>query len=140
MIRPDFGYKLSDPDTSGERSLSKNADKLGVYLWTADAAGLSHHYYDHSGGLSRFFELNSNVKVYLRRPPDGDCYFKAFLFRKRYIGLDKDLFKAYSARFAFIKEFTEILPDVYIFMNIGSTYPKLKGTILRGQKFEFTTR
>jgi 7,8-dihydropterin-6-yl-methyl-4-(beta-D-ribofuranosyl)aminobenzene 5'-phosphate synthase len=114
-------------DTGASDSFSKNADKLGVYPGTADAAVLSHHHYDHSGGLPRFFELNSNAKVYLRRPPDGDCYFKAFLFRKRYIGLDKHLFKAYSTRFAFIEEFTEILPDVYVFTNIGSTYPKPKG-------------
>jgi 7,8-dihydropterin-6-yl-methyl-4-(beta-D-ribofuranosyl)aminobenzene 5'-phosphate synthase len=98
-----------------------------VNLRTADAAVLSHHHYDHGGGLPRFFALNSNAKVYLKKPPDGECYFKALLFRRRFIGLDRDLFNEYSARFAFIEEFTEILPDVYIFTNIGSTYPKPKG-------------
>jgi 7,8-dihydropterin-6-yl-methyl-4-(beta-D-ribofuranosyl)aminobenzene 5'-phosphate synthase len=114
-------------DTGVSNSFSQNADNLGVDLSTVNAAVLSHHHYDHGGGLPLFFSLNSNAKVYLKKPPDGDCYFKAFLFSKRYIGLDRDLFKTYPARFVFIEEFTEILPDVYIFTNIGSTYPKPKG-------------
>jgi 7,8-dihydropterin-6-yl-methyl-4-(beta-D-ribofuranosyl)aminobenzene 5'-phosphate synthase len=100
---------------------------LGADPRAVHAAVLSHHHYDHGGGFPRFFALNPNAKVYLKKPPDGDCYFKAFLFRKRYIGLDRDLFKTYPARFAFIEKFSEILPDVYIFTNIGSSYPKPKG-------------
>lgn len=114
-------------DTGASASFSQNADKLRVDLSALNEAVLSHHHYDHGGGLPRFFALNSNAKVYLKKPPDGDCYFKALLFRKRYIGLDKHLFKTYPARFAFIEEFTEILPDVYIFTDIGSSNPKPKG-------------
>jgi len=122
-----FNKKTILFDTGASDSFSKNAEKLGVYPGTADAAVLSHHHYDHGGGLARFFALNPNAKVYLKKPPDGDCYFKALLFRKRYIGLDKHLFKTYPARFAFIEEFTEILPDVYIFTDMGMAYPKPKG-------------
>jgi 7,8-dihydropterin-6-yl-methyl-4-(beta-D-ribofuranosyl)aminobenzene 5'-phosphate synthase len=114
-------------DTGASDVFSQNADKLGVDLSTVNAAVLSHHHYDHGGGLKRFFALNPAAKVFLKKPPDGDCYFKAFLFRKRYIGLGSDLFKTYPARFAFIEEFTEILPDVYIFTAIGSRYQKPKG-------------
>jgi len=114
-------------DTGASDSFSKNADKLGIDLSVIQAAVLSHHHYDHGGGLPRFFELNSDAKVYLRKPPNGDCYFKAFLFRTRYIGLDKHLFETYPNRFEFVDEFTEILPHVYIFTNIESTYPKPKG-------------
>jgi 7,8-dihydropterin-6-yl-methyl-4-(beta-D-ribofuranosyl)aminobenzene 5'-phosphate synthase len=122
-----FDKKVILFDTGASDSFSKNAEKLGVDPGAADAAVLSHHHYDHGGGLARFFALNPNAKVYLKKPPDGDCYFKAFLFRKRYIGLDRDVFKTYPARFAFIEEFTEILSDVYVFTDIGTTYPKPKG-------------
>jgi 7,8-dihydropterin-6-yl-methyl-4-(beta-D-ribofuranosyl)aminobenzene 5'-phosphate synthase len=114
-------------DTGASDSFFKNAEKLKVDLDTVHAAILSHHHYDHGGGFPRFFALNPNAKVYLKKPPDGDCYFKAFLFRKRFIGLNRDLFNAYSARFAFIEAFTEILPDVFIFTSIVSKYPKPKG-------------
>jgi 7,8-dihydropterin-6-yl-methyl-4-(beta-D-ribofuranosyl)aminobenzene 5'-phosphate synthase len=114
-------------DTGSSDAFSRNADTLGVDLRTVNAAVLSHHHYDHGGGLPRFLELNSKAKVYLKKPPEGDCYFKAFLCRRRYIGVDRDLFKIHPARFAFIEEFTEILPDVYIFTHIGRAYPKPKG-------------
>jgi 7,8-dihydropterin-6-yl-methyl-4-(beta-D-ribofuranosyl)aminobenzene 5'-phosphate synthase len=114
-------------DTGASDSFSQNADQLRVDLSTVNAAVLSHHHYDHGGGLHRFFTLNPNAKVHLKEPPEGDCYFKAFLFLKRYIGVDRDLFKTYPERFAFIEEFTEILPDIYIFPNIGMAYPKPKG-------------
>jgi 7,8-dihydropterin-6-yl-methyl-4-(beta-D-ribofuranosyl)aminobenzene 5'-phosphate synthase len=114
-------------DTGASDSFSQNAERLEIDLSTVNAAVLSHHHYDHGGGLPLFFALNSNAKVYLKKPPDGECYFKALLFRKRYIGLEKHLFKMYPTRFVFIDEFTEILPDVYAFTNIGNAYPKPKG-------------
>jgi 7,8-dihydropterin-6-yl-methyl-4-(beta-D-ribofuranosyl)aminobenzene 5'-phosphate synthase len=88
---------------------------------------LSHHHYDHGGGLPQFFALNPDAKVYLKKPPDGDCYFKARLLPQRHIGLDRDLLKNSSSRFIFIEEFSEILPGVFLFTDIGSTYPKPKG-------------
>lgn len=114
-------------DTGISDAFSKNADALGIDLKAIHAVILSHHHYDHGGGLSRFFELNPEAKVYLKEAPRGDCYFKALLFRRKYIGLDKHLFEIHPHRFTFIKEFTEIMPDVYIFTRIGSTYPKPKG-------------
>jgi len=100
---------------------------LGVRLSAVEAAVLSHHHYDHGGGLPQFFALNPDAKVYLKKPPDGDCSFKARLLPQRYIGLDRDLFKDSPSRFLFIEEFTEILPGVFLFSDIGSTYPKPKG-------------
>ena len=78
-------------DTGASDLFSRNADTLGVDLRVMDAAVLSHHHYDHGGGLAHFFELNANTKVFLRKAPDGDCYFKASRFPRRYIGLDKIL-------------------------------------------------
>jgi 7,8-dihydropterin-6-yl-methyl-4-(beta-D-ribofuranosyl)aminobenzene 5'-phosphate synthase len=114
-------------DTGASGSFSRNAARLGVDLGTVHAAVLSHHHYDHGGGLKRFFALNPAAKVFLKKPPDGDCSFKARLLPQRYIGLDRDLFKDSPSRFLFIEEFTEILPGVFLFTDIGSTYPKPKG-------------
>ena len=114
-------------DTGASDAFSENADKLGIDLSAVDAAVLSHHHYDHGGGLRRFFALNQHAKVYLKRPPDGEPCFKARLLPERYIGLDKDLFNAYNGRFVFVDALTEILPDIYIFTDIGIAYPKPKG-------------
>ena len=114
-------------DTGASDSFSRNADQLGVDLSTVHAAVLSHHHYDHGGGLPQFFALNPDAKVYLKKTPDGDCYFKARLLPQRHIGLERDLLKNSSSRFIFIEEFSEILPGVFLFTDIGSTYPKPKG-------------
>ena len=114
-------------DTGASDSFSLNADKLGIDLSAVDVVVLSHHHYDHGGGLQRFFALNQKAKVYLKKPPDGEPYFKARLLPKRYIGLDRDLFSTYDGRFVFVDELTEILPDIYIFTDIGTAYPKPKG-------------
>ena len=80
--------------------------RLGVDLSAVDAAVLSHHHYDHGGGLPQFFASNPDAKVYLKKPPDGDCYFKARLLPQRHIGLEADLLKNNSSRFIFIEEFS----------------------------------
>jgi len=122
-----FGKKTILFDTGASDSFLRNADALGIDLSTVDAAVLSHHHYDHGGGLQRFLALNQNAKVYLKRPPDGDPYFKARLLPKRYIGLDRRIFTIYSGRFVFIDQVTEILPNVYLVTDIGTLYPKPKG-------------
>jgi 7,8-dihydropterin-6-yl-methyl-4-(beta-D-ribofuranosyl)aminobenzene 5'-phosphate synthase len=114
-------------DTGISDAFSKNADALGIDLKAIQAVILSHHHYDHGGGLSRFFELNPEAKVYLKKTPRGDCCFKALLLLRKYIGTDKHLFEINPHRFIFIKEFTEIMPDVYIFTSIVSAYPKPRG-------------
>ncbi len=87
---------------------------------------MSHHHYDHGGGLKRFFEINSKAKVYLSNIPDGDCYAKVFKF-KRYIGLDKLTIKNNFNRLVFIDKVSEILPNVFIFPHINNRYPKPDG-------------
>jgi len=106
---------------------SKNAKKLGINLSSVDLAVISHHHYDHGGGLSRFFELNKDAKVFLRYTPDREYYFRAFWFQRRYIGLDTKLFDSMPERFEFVDETAEILPDVYIIPKITQKYSKPKG-------------
>lgn len=105
----------------------KNASVLGVDLSSVDIAVISHHHFDHGGGLSAFLQLNQEAKIYLRNAPDGKSYFRAFWFLKRPIGLDESLFEAYPERFVFVDENVEILPDVFIISKIELSYPKPKG-------------
>ncbi len=114
-------------DTGASDAFSWNANKLGIDLGAVDVAVLSHHHYDHGGGLRRFLSVNKHANVYLKAQPDGEPYFKARLLPKRYVGLDRELLTAYPKRFVLVDRLTEILPNVYIFPDIGEAYPKPKG-------------
>jgi len=102
-------------------------------------AVLSHHHYDHGGGLRRFLELNSDAKIYLGEPPDGDCFIKAAGLVKKYIGLDKTLFTEYPDRFIIVRKPLEILPDVFLLPRILDVHPRPAGNkklfLKKGQDF-----
>ena len=114
-------------DMGASEAFSKNADVLGIDLSGVKSAVISHHHFDHGGGLSRFIELNKSAHIYLNDAPDGECYFKALGFIKRYIGLDTRVFDANPKRFVFVDQNTEILPDVFIIPKIELTYPIPEG-------------
>ncbi|MCJ7685036.1 MAG: MBL fold metallo-hydrolase [Desulfobacteraceae bacterium] len=113
---------LFDTGTSG--SFADNAERLSVNVDSVEAAVLSHHHFDHGGGLRRFLELNSKAKVYLAEVPNGECYIKILGLLKKYIGLDKSIMTKYRDRFETVSKPTEILPDVFVFPHILSNHPK----------------
>ena len=106
-------------DTGATGAFSDNAARLGVDLSAVDLVVLSHHHYDHGGGLSAFLETNSHAKVYLRTADEGEPYVRAFGLIRRYIGLDKTLFERYADRFIFVDQFLEIAPGVFVFAKIA---------------------
>lgn len=114
-------------DTGASGAFADNAQNLSVTVDSVDVAVLSHHHFDHGGGLERFFELNSNAKVYLADAPDGDCYFKIMGFLKKYIGLDHTIMDDHRERFEIVGKLTEILPGVFIFPKIVGRHPKPRG-------------
>jgi 7,8-dihydropterin-6-yl-methyl-4-(beta-D-ribofuranosyl)aminobenzene 5'-phosphate synthase len=114
-------------DTGASGAFIDNAKHLSIKVDSVDVAVLSHHHFDHGGGLKRFFELNSNAKVYLADAPDGECYIKIMGFFKKYIGLDRAMMDDHRERFEFIGKPTEIIPDVFIFPKIIDTHPKPLG-------------
>ena len=114
-------------DSGATEAFSRNAKRLGVDIQDVDMAVISHHHFDHGGGLVHFLETNAKAKVYLRRNEAGDCYFRAFGILNKYIDLDKSLFHKYADRFEFVDESTETSPDVFILTEIGKPYPQPKG-------------
>lgn len=114
-------------DTGASGAFSENAAHLPVDIASVKTAVLSHHHFDHAGGLRRFLESNSGAKIYLGRPPNGDCIGKKYGFINKYIGPDKALMTDYPGRFEIISENTEILPGVFIFSHILGNRPKPLG-------------
>jgi len=117
-----------------------NALKLGIDLSKIETAILSHHHYDHGGGLGRFLQMNKNAMVYLKPQPAGEYYSYGFGKKFKYIGLDKALLTQEQKRLVFINNQTEIYPDIFIITNIDSEFPKPKGNrylyLNRDGKFE----
>lgn len=114
-------------DTGASGAFVDNAEHLSVRVDSVDVAVLSHHHFDHGGGLERFFELNSTAKVYLADAPDGECYIKIMGFLKKYIGLDRAIMDDHRERFEIVGKPNEILPGVFIFPKIIDTHPKPRG-------------
>ncbi len=113
---------LFDSGKSG--AFADNAERLNIDLHPIHVMVLSHHHFDHGGGLKRFLDINPEAKVYLAEPPNGDCHIKIFKFFKKYIGLDKSIMPSYPDRFVTVSKFTEILPNVFIFPKIITSHPK----------------
>jgi 7,8-dihydropterin-6-yl-methyl-4-(beta-D-ribofuranosyl)aminobenzene 5'-phosphate synthase len=126
-------------DTGSSGSFAKNAEHLSINIASIETAVLSHHHFDHGGGLKRFFELNPSAKVYLGETPDGECFGKIFGFVKKYVGLDKGVATANAVRFETVNEPLEILPDVFVFPKIVGNHTKPHGNkhiyVKKGESF-----
>jgi 7,8-dihydropterin-6-yl-methyl-4-(beta-D-ribofuranosyl)aminobenzene 5'-phosphate synthase len=114
-------------DTGATGVFADNAEALGVDLASVDLAVLSHHHFDHGGGLARFFELNPSTPVFLREAPLDPRWFKALAVVKRPIGIDPDIVEAERDRFRFVAEDTEVAPGVWLLTAIATTHPRPKG-------------
>lgn len=113
-------------DTGASGAFADNALLLGVDLQSIDFVVLSHHHFDHGGGLRRFLQLNPKATIYLRGPTVSECYGKLLWFEK-YVGIDRDLFQEHRDRFTFVNEQTTVAPGVFILTEVGCTYPMPRG-------------
>jgi 7,8-dihydropterin-6-yl-methyl-4-(beta-D-ribofuranosyl)aminobenzene 5'-phosphate synthase len=114
-------------DTGVSGSFADNAVKMGIDLAAVDALVISHHHFDHGGGLERFLTLNESAAVYLRNSESENLLFRVPLLGDRYIGLDQDLLRQRADRLTFVRELTEITPGVFILTDIPDRYPVPKG-------------
>jgi 7,8-dihydropterin-6-yl-methyl-4-(beta-D-ribofuranosyl)aminobenzene 5'-phosphate synthase len=114
-------------DMGATDAFARNAARLSIDIAAIDVAVVSHHHYDHGGGLRRFLELNDHAPIYLGVAPDGDPTVKLLGFLGKYIGLDQALLAKRAHRFRFVHERTEVLPGVFVLPNIGGQHARPAG-------------
>jgi 7,8-dihydropterin-6-yl-methyl-4-(beta-D-ribofuranosyl)aminobenzene 5'-phosphate synthase len=114
-------------DMGASDAFARNAARLSVDIAAIDVAIVSHHHYDHGGGLRRFLELNDHADIYLGAAPDGDPTVKLLGFVRKYIGLDRALLARHAHRFRFVEERTEVLPGVVVLPRIGGHHARPAG-------------
>lgn len=114
-------------DTGASGLFHSNAQKLNVDIAQTALAVISHHHFDHGGGLAAFFEANQQARVYLRNSSTEDFSFEFFGLIRRRVGLDKSLFQRYAHRFTWINQSSEISPGVFILTQIGKRHPLPRG-------------
>jgi len=114
-------------DMGASDAFARNAARLSIDVAAIDVAILSHHHYDHGGGLRRFLELNDHAPIYLGVAPDGDPTVKLLGFIRKYVGLDQALLAQHAQRFRFVHERTEVLPGVFVLPRIGGDHARPAG-------------
>ena len=114
-------------DMGASDAFARNAARLSIDIAAVDVAILSHHHYDHGGGLRRFLELNDHAEIYLGAAPDGDPTVKLLGFVRKYIGLDQALLARHAHRFRFVHERTEVLPGAFVLPRSGGQHARPTG-------------
>lgn len=116
---------LFDTGISGNFAL--NAKQLNVNTAKITHAVISHHHFDHGGGLATFLEENQQARVYLRKSSTEQFYLDIFGLLRRPVGLDEAPFQLHPQRFVFVNQFSEISPDVFILTKINQEHAMPKG-------------
>jgi 7,8-dihydropterin-6-yl-methyl-4-(beta-D-ribofuranosyl)aminobenzene 5'-phosphate synthase len=124
-IEHDEHVFMSDVGKSG--NFADNAVKIGIDLTKVDALAITHHHYDHGGGLGRFFKENDSARVYLRWTEKIDFIAEDDPSKTRYIGLDQAVLAEYAGRIVYVKGDHEILPGVNLLTDIPLMHPKPAG-------------
>jgi 7,8-dihydropterin-6-yl-methyl-4-(beta-D-ribofuranosyl)aminobenzene 5'-phosphate synthase len=114
-------------DTGSSGVFADNAKKLGVDLSEVDVAVLSHHHFDHGGGLERFLEVNPTAPIYLRESQCTERQFRALAVLRRPIGIDCSLLDRFPDRFRTVADETEIAPGVHVLTDIPEHHPRPAG-------------
>lgn len=108
-------------DTGQTGLLAENAKKMNINLSAIDMVVISHGHYDHTGGLSSFFELNDHAPV-LVKPKALDDKYSGSTGTRRFIGVDKEVAGQFSNRFQFIEEVTEVASGLKVVPGIQRYY------------------
>jgi 7,8-dihydropterin-6-yl-methyl-4-(beta-D-ribofuranosyl)aminobenzene 5'-phosphate synthase len=114
-------------DTGASEAFADNAARLGIDLAAVDLAVLSHHHYDHGGGLARFLWENDHAPVFLGRLDLGACHARLFGLLHRHIGIDRRLLRDHPDRFTAVHETRELAPSVFALADIPTPHPPPAG-------------
>ena len=115
-------------DAGAGDAFAYNAEKLGINLRDVDLAVISHHHFDHGGGLARFLAANEKAPICLRGDAPSDCRLRlAGGLVDKHIGLDGELFRKHAGRFRFIRESSAIAPGVFLLTEAGDAHRSPRG-------------
>jgi 7,8-dihydropterin-6-yl-methyl-4-(beta-D-ribofuranosyl)aminobenzene 5'-phosphate synthase len=134
-LEPEFGLSMLVElgeskvlfDMGATSVYASNAARLDIDISEIDVAVVSHHHFDHGGGLEHFLENNQKATVYLREAPRAQRWFKAFAVLKRPIGLDLGVLERFEDRLEFVDERREIAPGAFLLTAIESRHFKPRG-------------
>ena len=108
-------------DTGSSGAFADNAEMLGVDISKVDMVVISHAHFDHTGGLERFFQINSTARVYINEHVKGSYYYKLF-FLKKNIGTNQQMLSTYADRFVFVNGELKISDNIKIITEISSKH------------------
>ncbi len=114
-------------DTGISGKFHRNAQKMNLDIAKVTLAVISHHHFDHGGGLATFLEANRQARVYLRNSSTEQFYLDILGVFKRRIGIDETLFQLHPQRFVHASQFSEITPDVFVLTKINKQHAMPKG-------------
>jgi len=102
-------------DTGQGKAIVNNAQVLGIDLRTIKGIIMSHHHWDHTGGLGPVLDLKGTVDVYAH----PDFFKESYSVTEatvRYIGVPypRPLLEAKGATFKFSDEFRPIEPELWL--------------------------
>ena len=102
-------------DTGQGKAIVNNALVLGLDLRTIKGIIMSHHHWDHTGGLGPVLDLKGAADIYAHPDFFKESY-KIEGERVRYIGVPypRPLLEAKGATFKFCNEFREIEPGMWL--------------------------
>ena len=110
-------------DTGSPKNYAiENAEELGIDLSKVDVVVISHGHDDHTGGLLKFFEINDNAPVYLKKEALNSIYVKR-PDGEKYIGLDSEIVEKHLDRLHFIDKTIEIVRGVFLVSRIKRKFP-----------------
>lgn len=117
-------------DSGQNRLFAENAQKMGVALDRVDYAVLSHHHYDHGGGLATFLAVNSHAPIYCVEPDGRKPMVNVAGVIKRPIGVKPTLFEQHASRFQFIGPAARVADGIYLFSHLSHQHPMPTGNRL----------
>lgn len=100
-------------DTGSTSLFIENAKQLNIDLKDIDYGVLSHAHYDHSGGMSSFFEINNSTNFYIQSACEENCYSLKDSGME-YIGIEHGLLEKYKDRIIKVDGIYKLFDGAYL--------------------------
>ena len=123
---------LFDTGTSGSILLA-NMQKLNINPASIDEVFISHAHFDHTGGLSTFLNVNSDVKVYVPVSFRGIRGAKEVISVSGSLKIHENVFS--TGELDHIEQSMAVKIDKGIVLIVGCSHPKMAHILDAGSQF-----